>query len=55
MPEITCDFHTFLPSLGTFYQYFEVLKEQHFIKDVQVIEREGTPFLQVYNNPVQAK
>lgn len=51
MPEIKVDFGIFLPSIGTFYQYFEIMKEDKFITDVKVVEKEGTPFLQVYRNP----
>jgi hypothetical protein len=54
MPEIQVDFQIFLPSLGTFYSYFEILKEHRFIQDVKVVEREGQNFLQVYRHPTAA-
>ena len=45
---IEIDFATFLPSLGTFYVYFELLKEYKFIQDVQVVPSEcGEPVLRV--------
>jgi len=47
MPNIEVDFKLFLPSLGTFYAYFEVLKAHDFIKEVQVVQQEGNPMLRV--------
>ncbi|UYP47514.1 hypothetical protein NEF87_003799 [Candidatus Lokiarchaeum ossiferum] len=50
MPNIEIDFQKFLPSLGTFYNYFEILKEHHFIHDIQVVQAEGNPMLRVFRN-----
>jgi len=41
MPEIQVDFQMFMPSLSTFYSYFEILKEHNFIHDVKVVEKNG--------------
>ncbi|MHA1602080.1 MAG: hypothetical protein ACTSVL_06860 [Promethearchaeota archaeon] len=47
MPDIEVNFATFLPSMGTFFSYFEILKSYNFIKDVEVISREGMTTLKV--------
>lgn len=47
MPNIEIDFAKFLPSLGTFYSYFEILKEHHFIHDIEVVSQEGQAMLKV--------
>ena len=48
MPNIEIDFAKFLPSLGTFYSYFEILKAHQFIEDISVVlQKEGIPMLRV--------
>lgn len=47
MTDIEVNFATFLPSMGTFFSYFEILKSHNYIKDVEVISSEGTPTLRV--------
>ena len=39
--DIEVDFNTFFPTMGQFLSYFEVLKMNGFIKDVQVVENEN--------------
>ena len=41
MPNIEIDFSKFMPSLGTFYNYFEILKEYNFIQDIEVVNHEN--------------
>ena len=50
MPNIEIDFQQYLPGLGTFYNYFEILKEHKFIHDIQVVQAEGSPTLRVLRN-----
>ncbi len=50
MPNIEIDFQKYLPGLGTFYNYFEILKEHRFIHDIQVVSAEGNPMLRVLRN-----
>ena len=47
MPNIEIDFEKFLPSLGTYYNYFEILKYHQFIEDINVIQEKGTPMLRI--------
>ena len=48
MPNIEIDFAKFLPSLGTFYSYFEILKTHDYIEDISVVlQEEGIPMLRV--------
>ena len=47
MPNIEIDFAKFLPSLGTFYSYFEILKSHHFIQDIEVVHQDGSAMLKV--------
>ena len=39
--DIEVDFNTFFPTMGQFLSYFEVLKLNGYIKDVQVVENEN--------------
>jgi len=48
MGNIEVDFGQYLPSLSTFYSYFEVLKEHNYIQDVAVVEKNGQNLLRVY-------
>ncbi len=44
MPSIEIDFTQYLPGLSTFFSFFEVLKEHHFIEDIKVIiQSKGLP------------
>ncbi|WP_457557997.1 hypothetical protein [Candidatus Harpocratesius sp.] len=47
MPNIEIDFAKFLPSLGTFYSYFEILKAHDFIQDIEVVHQDGNAMLRV--------
>jgi hypothetical protein len=47
MSNIEVNFQTFLPSLGTFYSYFEILKAHNFIHAIEVVDQEGSPKLKV--------
>ncbi len=51
MPEIPVDLKQFIPPLSTFYQWFLVFEEKHYIQKVDLVNRNGTDFLQVYRNP----
>lgn len=53
MPTIQIDFAKYMPSLGTFYGYFNILKSHHFIEDVKVIEQEGQNHLRVYRTSAE--
>jgi hypothetical protein len=48
MPNIKLDFAVFLPSLGTFYNYFNILKSHNFINDVKVINKNDGNTLKVF-------
>ena len=50
MPQIEVDFGQYLPSLGVFYGYFDVLKAHHFIEDVKVVQKEGHNTLRIYRS-----
>ncbi|MHA1520397.1 MAG: hypothetical protein ACTSVZ_04265 [Promethearchaeota archaeon] len=53
MPNIEIDFSKFLPSLGTYYSYFEILKEYNFIQDIEIINHEnGDAVLRVLRKEV---
>ncbi len=41
MTNIEIDFATFLPTLSTFYNYFEILKAHNFIHDIEVVNHEN--------------
>ncbi|MHA1673829.1 MAG: hypothetical protein ACTSYI_09370 [Promethearchaeota archaeon] len=41
MTNIEIDFSTFLPTLSTFYNYFEILKAHKFIHDIEVVNHEN--------------
>ncbi len=47
MTNIEIDFEKFLPSLGTYYSYFEILKYHQFIEDINVVQEKGTPMLRI--------
>ena len=47
MPNIEIDFALFLPSLGTYYTYFEILKSYQFIEDINVVQEKGMPMLRI--------
>lgn len=50
MNQIEVDFSRYLPTLGTFYGYFNILKNHHFIEDVTVVEKEGQNLIRVYRH-----
>ena len=48
MPNIQVNFETFLPTLGQFYSYFEILKSHNFIHSIEVVEEsEGNHTLRI--------
>ncbi|MHA1777172.1 MAG: hypothetical protein ACTSWC_10380 [Promethearchaeota archaeon] len=48
MPNIEIDFAKFMPSLGIFYSYFEILKVHQFIQDIEVVHQNGNDLLKIY-------
>lgn len=45
---IEVDFQIYVPRIATFYSFFEILKERNFIKDVQVINKDGKNSIKVF-------
>lgn len=48
MPNIEINFQKFLPSLGTFYSYFEILKAHNYIQDIEIVHQDGMPKIKVF-------
>jgi len=47
MADIQVDFNQYMPAMSTFYSYFQILKKQHFIQDILVVEKNGQNLLRV--------
>jgi len=48
MGNISVELNRYMPKISTFYSLFEMLKSHEYIQDVDVVQRNGQPFLRVF-------